>query len=183
MVMNTPGGNTVSTAQLAMSLLCALARNIPAADMSIKSVRLLYTLYSLLYCVVVRAVQVAGTISLLTTAVAGAGWEQGKWDRKSFTGIEMQGKTLGVIGCGRIGQEVAKCAAGMGMSVLGYDPVMTAAAFQEAGLTQADLPEIYRRADFITVHTPMTPETRNLLNETTLMQCKKGGFYLHSPSL
>ena len=58
MVMNTPGGNTVSTAQLAMSLLCALARNIPAADMSIKSVRLLYTLYSLLYCVIVRAVQV-----------------------------------------------------------------------------------------------------------------------------
>ena len=94
----------------------------------------------------------------------------------------MQGKTLGVIGCGRIGQEVAKCAAGMGMSVLGYDPVMTAAAFQEAGLAQADLPEIYRRADFITVHTPMTPETRNLLNETTLMQCKKGGLLSALPS-
>jgi D-3-phosphoglycerate dehydrogenase len=99
---------------------------------------------------------------------------QGKWDRKSFTGIEMNGKTLGIIGCGRIGLEVAKCAKEMGMVVLGYDPVMTAEAFREAGLQRAELDEIYRRSDFITVHTPLTPETNNLLNEKTLMQCKRG---------
>eukprot|EP00428_Durinskia_dybowskii_P076738 CAMPEP_0170358746 /NCGR_PEP_ID=MMETSP0117_2-20130122/2386_1 /TAXON_ID=400756 /ORGANISM="Durinskia baltica, Strain CSIRO CS-38" /LENGTH=531 /DNA_ID=CAMNT_0010612963 /DNA_START=191 /DNA_END=1786 /DNA_ORIENTATION=+ len=135
MVMNTPGGNTVSTAQLAMSLLCSLARNIPAADMSIK---------------------------------------EGKWDRKSFTGIELNGKTLGVVGCGRIGQEVAKCAKEMGMQVVGYDPVMTAEAFKEAGLEQVELGEIWRSSDFITVHTPLTPQTTGLLNEDTLMRCKRG---------
>jgi len=135
MVMNTPGGNTVSTAQLAMSLLCSLARNIPAADMSVK---------------------------------------EGKWDRKSFTGIEMSGKTLGIIGCGRIGQEVANCAREMGMVVKGYDPVMTAEQFAACQLQRATLDDIYASADFITVHTPLTPETNNLLNETTLSKCKRG---------
>jgi len=135
MVMNTPGGNTVSTAQLALSLLCSLARNIPAADMSVK---------------------------------------EGKWDRKSFTGIEMSGKTLGIIGCGRIGQEVASCASAMGMEVIGYDPVMGADDFVRASIRIATLEDIYRRSDFITVHTPLTPETSNLLNEKTLAQCKPG---------
>jgi D-3-phosphoglycerate dehydrogenase len=83
MVMNTPGGNTVSTAQLAISLMCSLARNIPAADLSVK---------------------------------------EGKWDRKSFTGIEMNGKTLGVVGCGRIGQEVATMAKELGMNVISNIP-------------------------------------------------------------
>lgn len=99
---------------------------------------------------------------------------QGKWDRKSFTGIEMNGKTLGVVGCGRIGQEMAKCAKEMGMHVTGYDPVMTAEAFREAGLEQVELGEIWRSSDFITVHTPLTPQTTGLLNEDTLMRCKRG---------
>eukprot|EP00600_Ochromonadales_sp_CCMP1393_P001691 CAMPEP_0174983164 /NCGR_PEP_ID=MMETSP0004_2-20121128/16966_1 /TAXON_ID=420556 /ORGANISM="Ochromonas sp., Strain CCMP1393" /LENGTH=532 /DNA_ID=CAMNT_0016235335 /DNA_START=245 /DNA_END=1843 /DNA_ORIENTATION=- len=135
MVMNTPGGNTVSTAQLAMSLLCTLARTIPAADMSVK---------------------------------------EGKWDRKSFAGVEISGKTLGIIGCGRIGQHVAAMANTMGMHVIGYDPVMSAAAFKEAGLTRVELTDIWAQCDFITVHTPLTPETANILNETSMNACKPG---------
>jgi D-3-phosphoglycerate dehydrogenase / 2-oxoglutarate reductase len=135
LVMNTPGGNTVSTAQLAVSLLCSLAREIPAADMSIK---------------------------------------QGKWERKAFLGVELNGKTLGIIGCGRIGQVVASCARSLGMNVLGYDPVMSLEAFQEVGLQRADLEDIWLKSDFITVHTPLTPETANLLNDTTIAKCKTG---------
>lgn len=135
MVMNTPGGNTVSTAQLALSLLSALARNIPAADMSIKA---------------------------------------GKWDRKSFTGVELNGKTLGVIGCGRIGTLVAQTATTMGMKVLGYDPISSADKLREAGLVAATLDEIYAKSDFITVHTPLTPETSNLLDDAAFSKCKRG---------
>jgi hypothetical protein len=109
------------------------------------------------------------------------GYSQGKWDRKALTGIEMHGKTLGVIGCGRIGQEVAKCAKELGMQVIGYDPVMSAAAFAEAGLQQVELSDIWRQSDFITVHTPLTAETKGLLNAETLMQCKKGALTQFSP--
>lgn len=135
MVMNTPGGNTVSTAQLAMSLLSALARNIPQADMSVKA---------------------------------------GKWDRKSFTGIEMAGKVLGIVGCGRIGQVVASCANTMGMQVIGFDPVMGVEAFKDTGIKRVDLEDIWAQSDFITVHTPLTPETSNLLGDATFAKCKKG---------
>ena len=135
LVMNTPGGNTVSTAQLSLSLLCSMARNVPAADMSVK---------------------------------------QGKWDRKSFNGVELSGKTLGIIGCGRIGQVVASCAATMGMTVIGYDPIMPADELVELGITKVDLDGIWARSDFITVHTPLTPDTTNLLNDVTLAKCKKG---------
>jgi D-3-phosphoglycerate dehydrogenase len=93
----------------------------------------------------------------------------------------MHGKTLGVIGCGRIGQEVAKCAKELGMQVIGYDPVMSAAAFAEAGLQQVELSDIWRQSDFITVHTPLTAETKGLLNAETLMQCKKGALTQFSP--
>jgi D-3-phosphoglycerate dehydrogenase len=101
---------------------------------------------------------------------------QGKWDRKALTGIEMHGKTLGVIGCGRIGQEVAKCAKELGMQVIGYDPVMSAAGWGGAGLQLGELSDIWCQSDFITVHTPLTAETKGLLNAETLMQCKKGAF-------
>ena len=84
------------------------------------------------------------------------------------------GKTLGIIGCGRIGQEVASCASAMGMEVIGYDPVMSPEDFVRASIRSATLNDIYRRSDFITVHTPLTPETSNLLNEKTLAQCKPG---------
>jgi D-3-phosphoglycerate dehydrogenase len=135
MVMNTPGGNTVSTAQLAVSLICSLARMLPAADMSVKA---------------------------------------GKWDRKSFTGVELSGKTLGIIGCGRIGQVVASCANTMGMNVIGYDPVMTPAQLEEVHIQRADLEDIWAKSDFITVHTPLTPETSNLIGDATIAKCKNG---------
>ena len=135
MVMNTPGGNTVSTAQLTVSLLCSLARKIPAANMSIK---------------------------------------RGEWDRKSFSGVELNGKTLGIVGCGRIGQVVSQCATAIGMKVIGYDPVMDKEAFKEAGIKQVDLEEIWSKSDVITVHTPLTPETSNLINDASLAKCKNG---------
>lgn len=133
--MNTPGGNTISTAQLALALLASLSRFIPAADASIK---------------------------------------QGKWDKKSFTGVELFGKTIGVVGCGRIGQVVAGGAQAVGMKVLGYDPVMSAEQFHEVGITHASLVEIWAKADFITFHTPLTAETKDLFNDETIAKCKKG---------
>jgi len=100
--------------------------------------------------------------------------KQGKWDRKSFTGVEIAGKVLGVVGCGRIGQVVASSAATMGMEVIGYDPVMSSSDFKDAGIKKVELEEIWAKSDFITVHTPMTPETKSLLNDNTLSKCKKG---------
>jgi D-3-phosphoglycerate dehydrogenase / 2-oxoglutarate reductase len=91
-----------------------------------------------------------------------------------LTGIEISGKTLGIIGCGRIGQEVASCARGMGMTVIGYDPVMPPEAFAETAITRVELSDIWKKSDFITVHTPLTSETNNLLNEMTLGSCKRG---------
>jgi D-3-phosphoglycerate dehydrogenase len=135
MVMNTPDGNTVSTAQLAMSLLCNMARKIPAANMSVK---------------------------------------EGKWIPKNFQGYELQGKTIGIIGCGRIGQVVAKLSQSMGMKVVGYDPVLETEKLAEIGIMKQSVENVLKTSDFITVHTPMTPETKNLLNDTTLALCKKG---------
>jgi len=135
LVMNTPGGNTISTAQLAVSVLANLARQLPAADMSIKA---------------------------------------GKWDRKSFMGVELSGKTLGVVGCGRIGQVVAGIAQTMGMHVIGYDPVMTSEQLRDVGIERGDLDDIWAKCDFITVHTPLTPETANLVSDATIEKCKPG---------
>ena len=135
MVMNTPDGNTASTAQLALSLLANLARKLPACNISIKS---------------------------------------GEWDRKAFMGAELTGKTLGVVGCGRIGQSVAHIALEMGLKVIGYDPVMTPEAFTKAGIAQTDLNSILAQSDFITVHTPLTADTKHLLNSETMAKCKDG---------
>jgi D-3-phosphoglycerate dehydrogenase len=133
--MNTPGGNTISTAQLAISLICALARKIAAADISIKA---------------------------------------GKWDRKSFTGIELAGKTLAIVGCGRIGQVVAQTATTLGMKIIGFDPIMTAEQLKEVNIQKATLEEIWAKSDIITIHTPLTKDTANLINDTTIAKCKKG---------
>lgn len=135
MVMNTPGGNTVSTAQLTMSLLCNLARKLPAANMSVK---------------------------------------EGRWDKKELMGVEMSGKTLAIVGCGRIGQVVASCAATMGMRVVGFDPVMSAEAMAEAGIARVELADVWAQADFISVHTPLTAQTKGLLCDATIAQCKDG---------
>jgi D-3-phosphoglycerate dehydrogenase len=135
-VMNTPGGNTISTAEHTFSLLLSLARKIPQAHASMAA---------------------------------------GKWDRKSFEGTELCGKTLGIVGMGRIGGEVARRAIAFGMSVIAYDPYLVQSRARSLQVELADgLPQLLQAADFITVHMPLTPETKNILNATTLAQCKKG---------
>ncbi len=135
-VMNTPGGNTISTAELSFSMLMSLARNIPQAHMSMKA---------------------------------------GKWDRKLFSGLELNNKTLGILGMGRIGTEVARRAIAFGMRVLAYDPYIT---LSRAKTLQVELIEnlddLYPRADFITVHMPMSDETRGLINAAAFAKMKKG---------
>jgi D-3-phosphoglycerate dehydrogenase len=134
-VMNTPGGNTVSTAEHTVSMLLSLSRNIPQAYMSLVN---------------------------------------GKWDRKKYMGTEVMGKTLGIIGMGKIGKEVAARCLAFGMTVIGYDPVLANDVASKLGVELVSLDEIYRRSDFITVHTPLNDETRGLLNEKTFAKCKKG---------
>lgn len=135
LVMNTPNGNTVSTAQLALSLLMNMARKIPLANMDVK---------------------------------------KGEWNPKNFSGREVDGKTIGIVGCGRIGQVVADCSRSMGMRVVGFDPVMSAEQMSEVGIEKRTLTDIWTLSDFITFHTPLTSETSNLLNEETIALCKPG---------
>lgn len=135
-VMNTPAGNTVTTAELTFFMLGALARKIPAAH---------------------------GTMAA------------GKWDRKAFQGTEIQGKTLGILGAGRIGTEVGKRALAFGMRVVAYDPFLTEARAKSLGFEAASDPDaIYQQADFITVHMPVTKETREMLNAAAFAKMKPG---------
>lgn len=135
-VMNTPGGNTVTTAELAFFLLGALARHIGPADASMKG---------------------------------------GKWDRKLFSGVEVYGKTLGVLGMGRIGSEVAKRGLAFGMRVVAYDPFLTEARAKQLGVELVpDVDGIYRVSDFITVHMPVTDQTRGMLNAEAFAKMKPG---------
>jgi D-3-phosphoglycerate dehydrogenase len=144
-VMNTPSGNTVSTAEHSIAMLLALARNIPRACESLRA---------------------------------------GKWDRKSFTGTQLAGKTIGVIGLGRVGLEVGRRCKAMGMTVVGYDPYISRARAEENQVELCELDEIYKRSDFITVHTPLTDETRGLIGKAQfgkmkpgvrLLNCARGG--------
>jgi len=133
-VMNTPGGNTISTAELSFSMILNLARRAPQAYASMKD---------------------------------------GKWDRKQFQGAELAGKTLGVLGLGRIGSEVAKRARAFEMKVLAYDPFLTEARARSMDVElAADLDEVYREADFITVHLPGTEQTRGMLNARAFTRMK-----------
>ncbi len=135
-VMNTPGGNTITTAELTFGMIINLARHIGPAHASMM---------------------------------------QGKWDRKQFQGAELSGKTLGVLGMGRIGSEVAKRAQAFGMKVLGYDPFLTDARAQSLGIEIAsDVDAVYRDADFITVHMPVTDQTRGMLNSAAFAKMKPG---------
>jgi len=135
-VMNTPGGNTVTTAELTFTMLLSLARKVPQAH---------------------------------ATMVAG------KWDRKLFQGVELQGKTLGVLGFGRIGTEVARRAVAFGMRVLAYDPYLTEERAKAVGAEFApELDHVYREADFITVHMPVTKETKEMLNTAAFAKMKPG---------
>jgi len=134
-VMNTPGGNTISAAELAFSLIMALCRNIAQADQSMK---------------------------------------EGRWDRKKYAGVELYGKKLGVIGLGKIGREVARRAMGFDMEILGYDPVLTKSLAGELGINLVELEDIYKNSDIITVHVPLTEDTRNLISYEEIKMCTDG---------
>lgn len=140
-VMNTPGGNTVSTAEHTITLLMSLARMIPAADATMKA---------------------------------------GRWDRGKFVGTQLAGKTLGVIGLGRIGREVGRRAAGLDMKVVGFDPFLSPDRAGQLGIEAvAGLDDLLPRCDFLTVHTPLTPETTNLIGAAQLAKMPKGARVLN----
>ena len=134
-VMNTPSGNAITTAEHAICLLCSLARHIPQATASMRA---------------------------------------GTWEKKRFEGTELFGKTLGVLGLGTIGRIVADRAQGLKMKVLAFDPVLTEEAARKLGVELAPLDEVFARADFISVHTPLTPETRNLVGADAFRRMKPG---------
>jgi D-3-phosphoglycerate dehydrogenase len=134
-VMNTPEGNVITTAEHAVAMLMALSRNIPQASASMRA---------------------------------------GKWEKKRFRGKELFNKTLGVIGIGRIGRVVADRARGMKMNVIAYDPYISAEAIDKMGVEAVTLDELLTRADCLTVHTPVTPETRNLINAEVFAKMKPG---------
>jgi len=134
-LMNTPGGNTITTAEHSIALMVALARQIPQATISMKA---------------------------------------GKWEKKKFMGVELFNKTLGIIGIGNIGSQVAKRAQGLAMNVIAYDPFLSEDKAKAMGVEKVDIKELFRRSDFITIHTPLTPETRNMINKETIKMMKPG---------
>jgi D-3-phosphoglycerate dehydrogenase len=134
-VMNTPYGNSITTAEHAISLMLALARQIPAADVST---------------------------------------QKGKWEKNRFMGVEITGKTLGVIGCGNIGSIVVDRAHGLKMKVLAYDPYLSPDRAVDLGVHKVELDELLRRSDFITLHTPLTERTRNIIDAGALALTKRG---------
>lgn len=105
---------------------------------------------------------------------AAASMKEGKWDRKKYMGMELNGKTLGVLGLGRIGREVATRMQAFGMKTIGYDPIITPEASAAFGVEQLPLEQIWPRCDFITVHTPLLPSTMGLLNDSTFAKCRRG---------
>jgi D-3-phosphoglycerate dehydrogenase len=134
-VMNTPGGNTVTTAEHTMSMICAMSRRIPQATASVKS---------------------------------------GKWEKDKFMGVELYNKTLGIVGVGQIGSHLTKLAQGIGMRVIAYDPYLAADRAEKMGVEMVELSELFRRADIISVHTPLTPETKGLINAQAIATMKPG---------
>ncbi len=134
-VMNTPFGNAITTAEHAISMMMALARQIPQANEST---------------------------------------HQGKWEKSRFMGVELYGKTLGLIGCGNIGAIVADRALGLKMKVVAFDPYLSADRAVELGVEKAELDQLLSRADFITLHTPLTDQTRGMINAAALAKMKKG---------
>jgi D-3-phosphoglycerate dehydrogenase len=134
-VMNTPFGNSITTAEHAIALMFALARQLPEADASTQA---------------------------------------GKWEKNRFMGVELTGKTLGLIGCGNIGSIVASRALGLKMKVAAFDPFLTPERAVELGVDKVELDELLRRADFITLHTPLTEQTRNILSRENLAKTKAG---------
>lgn len=105
---------------------------------------------------------------------AGQSMKNGKWDRKLYSGSELYGKTLAIFGLGRIGREVGIRMNAFGMKVIGFDPITTVEEAKAAGIQKMELNEIWPLADYITVHTPLIPATRNLINTESLGKCKRG---------
>ncbi|KAF4527492.1 hypothetical protein B566_EDAN014546 [Ephemera danica] len=134
-VMNTPGGNSISACELTCTLIACLARHVAPACAALK---------------------------------------QGSWERKQFAGNELYGKTLAVLGLGRIGREVARRMQSFGMKTIGYDPIISAESAAEFNVEKLELDDIWPQADYITVHTPLIPQTRNLLNAAVFNCCRRG---------
>jgi D-3-phosphoglycerate dehydrogenase len=134
-VMNTPFGNSITTAEHAIALMFAVAREIPAADASTQA---------------------------------------GQWEKNRFMGVEITAKTLGLIGCGNIGSIVADRAIGLKMRVAAYDPFLSAERAVELGVEKVELDELFERADFISLHVPMTDKTRNIVDAAAIAKMKKG---------
>jgi D-3-phosphoglycerate dehydrogenase len=144
-VLNAPGGNTISAAEHTIAMMLAVARNIPQSNVAL---------------------------------------HKGEWNRKKYTGVEFYNKTLGIVGLGRVGAEVAKRMKAFGMQILAFDPFVTEAKANELGITMAPLQEVLKNSDFITVHTPLTSETRNIIDEdefkimkpgVRIVNCARGG--------
>ncbi|SMH46256.1 phosphoglycerate dehydrogenase [Maritimibacter sp. HL-12] len=134
-VMNTPFGNSITTAEHAIAMMMAVARQIPEADTSTQG---------------------------------------GKWEKSKFMGVEVTGKTLGVIGAGNIGGIVCDRARGLKMKVIAYDPFLSEERADKLGVEKVDLDELLKRADFITLHVPLTDKTRNILSAENIARTKKG---------
>ena len=134
-VVNTPGGNTISTAEHTFSMMLALSRSIPQADLSMK---------------------------------------KGEWERKKFMGVELYEKTLGIVGLGRIGTEVAKRAISFGMKVVAYDPYLSSERAKGLGIESSDLNGLLKKSDYITVHTPLTQDTKHVISDKEFDIMKKG---------
>jgi D-3-phosphoglycerate dehydrogenase len=134
-VMNTPHGNSITTAEHAIALMMALARQIPAADKSTHA---------------------------------------GKWEKSRFMGVELSGKTLGVVGCGNIGAIVADRAHGLKMRVLAFDPYLSEERACDLGVQKVELDDLLARADFITLHTPLTDSTRHIIDAAALAKTRPG---------
>ena len=134
-VMNAPGANSISVAELAMGLILALARHLPAADAAMK---------------------------------------QGKWEKKKFLGEETRDKTLGLVGLGRIGQEVARRAAAFSMRVIAHDPFISEQVASSLGVELVSLDDLFARADYVSLHMPSTAQTKQMINAARLQKAKKG---------
>jgi D-3-phosphoglycerate dehydrogenase / 2-oxoglutarate reductase len=134
-VMNTPFGNSITTAEHAIALMFALARDLPAADASTQA---------------------------------------GRWEKNRFMGVELTNKTLGLIGAGNIGSIVADRARGLRMKVIAYDPFLTPERALDLGIEKVELDDLLARADFITLHTPLTDQTRNILSRENLAKTRRG---------
>ncbi len=139
-VMNTPGGNTITTAEHTIAMIFAVARKIPQANASLAA---------------------------------------NKWEKKKFMGTELFNKTLGVIGLGNIGGEVAKRAQGLGMNIIAYDPFLSEDKAKSMGIGKVEIPELIKRADFITIHTPLTSETKGLINTKSIKTMKDGVYIIN----